>query len=97
MRGIIITSLLLVLTACSSSVGRNFDTASIQNIHTGQTTRAELIAMFGPPDKESAYPDGQRLMMWNYSEARTMDTTAGKTLTVQTKNGRVFNYTFSKS
>jgi len=89
--------LILALTACSSSSGRNFDTASIQKIRAGTTTRAELIEMFGPPDTETPYPNGQQLLMWNYSEARTLDTTAGKTLTVQTKNGRVFNYTLSKS
>jgi hypothetical protein len=97
MRVLMMSSFLLVLTACSSSVGHNFDTASIQKIQAGQTTQDELITMFGPPDKESSYPDGQRLMMWNYSEARTLNTTAGKTLTVQTKNGRVFSYTLSKS
>lgn len=97
MKACIATALLLALTACSSSTGRNFDTASIQKIRAGLTTRAELIEMFGPPDTETPYPNGQQLLMWNYSEARTLDTTAGKTLTVQTKNGRVFNYTLNKS
>lgn len=97
MKACIATALLLALTACSSSTGRNFDTASLQKIRAGLTTRAELIEMFGPPDTETPYPNGQQLLMWNYSEARTLDTTAGKTLTVQTKNGRVFNYTLNKS
>ncbi|MGJ0193022.1 hypothetical protein ACR6A7_11825 [Pantoea sp. RRHST58] len=97
MKACIATTLLLALTACSSATGRNFDTASIQKIRAGLTTRAELIEMFGPPDTETPYPNGQQLLMWNYSEARTLDTTAGKTLTVQTKNGRVFNYTLNKS
>lgn len=97
MRAYLIPGLMFMLSACSSSVGHNFDTANIQKIQTGKTTRAELINMFGPPDSESPYPEGQRLMMWKYSEARTLDTTAGKTLTVQTRNGRVFTYTLSKS
>ena len=97
MKACIATALLLALTACSSSTGRNFDTASLQKIRAGLTTRAELIEMFGPPDTETPYPNGQQLLMWNYSEARTLDTTAGKTLTKKKKNGRVFNYTLNKS
>ncbi|PBK00061.1 hypothetical protein CMR03_11720 [Pantoea allii] len=97
MRAFFITGLMFALTACSNSVGHNFDTATVQNIRPGQTTRAELIAMFGPPDTETPYPNGQQLLMWKYSKARVLDTSAGETLTVQTKNGRVFNYTFSKS
>jgi len=97
MRSLIIMGLVWVLAACSNSVGHNFDTATIQKIKPGQTTRTELIRMFGPPDTESPYPNGQQVMMWKYSQARALDTSAGKTLTVQTQNGRVFNYTFSKS
>lgn len=97
MRAFSIACLMLALTACSSSVGHNFDTATVQKIRPGQTTRAELIDMFGPPYTESPYPNGQQLMMWKYSKARALDTSAGETLTVQTKNGRVFNYTVSKS
>ena len=60
MRAYLIPGLMFMLSACSSSVGHNFDTASIQKIQTGKTTRAELINMFGPPDSESPYPEGQR-------------------------------------
>ena len=88
---------MFMLAGCSRSVGHNFDTGNIQKIQAGKTDRAGLINMFGAPDSESPYPGGQRLMMWKYSEARTLDTTEGKTLTVQTKNGRVFTYTLSKS
>ncbi len=70
MRSLIIMGLVWVLAACSNSVGHNFDTATIQKIKPGQTTRAELIRMFGPPDTESPYPNGQQVMMWKYSQAR---------------------------
>ncbi|XIH30711.1 hypothetical protein C1N72_22995 (plasmid) [Pantoea ananatis] len=97
MRALFVTGLVFALAACSSSVGRNVDTATVQKIRPGLTTRADLIAMFGPPDTESPYPNGQQLLMWKYSKARALATSAGETLTVQTKNGKVFNYTFSKS
>jgi len=94
---VLMLTLVLSLSACSSSTGQNFDTAKIQKIQTGKTTRGDLLSMFGPPDSDSAYADGQRVMMWKYSEARARDTTEGKTLTVQTRNGKVFSFTFSKS
>ncbi len=97
LNGLCLTIMMLYLAACSSATGQNFDTASIQKIQNGKTTRDQLIGMFGRPDSDSSYPDGQRVMMWKYSKARTLDTTEGKTLTVQTRNGTVFNYTLSKS
>ena len=36
-------------------------------------------------------------MMWSYSQAKTMSTTEGKTLTVQLNKGKVFSYAVSKT
>lgn len=96
-KAIIFSAIIVLISACSNSVGRNIDADGVQQIHKGSTTRAELISLFGQPDTETPYPDGQKLLMWTYSEARAMDTTEGKTLTVQMKNGRVFSYVLSKS
>jgi len=96
-KAIIFSTIIVLISACSNSVGRNIDADGVQQIHKGSTTRAELISLFGQPDTETPYPDGQQLLMWTYSEARAMDTTEGKTLTVQMKNGRVFSYVLSKS
>jgi len=90
-------ALLVLLSACSNRVGHNLDTVRLQQIHAGQTTRAQLIALFGQPDSETPYPDGQRLLKWTYSEARSLNTTEGQTLTVQMKNDKVLNFALSKS
>jgi len=90
-------ALMMLLSGCSNRVGHNLDTARLQHIHPGQTTQAQLISLFGQPDSETPYPDGQRLLKWPYSEARTLNTTEGQTLTVQMKNDRVLNFALSKS
>lgn len=96
-KALVVAGMILLLCACSNSVGRNIDNAGFQKIQKGVTTKPELIALFGQPNAETPYPDGQQLLKWTYSEARAMDTTEGKTLTVQMKNGKVFSYSLSKS
>ncbi|SFN38275.1 hypothetical protein SAMN05428971_1238 [Candidatus Pantoea varia] len=94
---VLLAALLLLLAACSNQVGHRLDNSNLQHIHAGQTTKAQLIGLFGQPDSETPYPDGQRLLKWTYSEARTLNTTEGQTLTVQMKNDKVLNYALSKS
>ncbi|MBD8143459.1 hypothetical protein [Pantoea agglomerans] len=94
---VLLSALLLLVSACSNRVGHRLDSSNLQQIHAGQTTKAQLIALFGQPDSETPYPDGQRLLKWTYSEARTLNTTEGQTLTVQMKNDKVLNYALSKS
>ena len=58
---VLLAALLLLLAACSNQVGHRLDNSNLQHIHTGQTTKAQLIALFGQPDSETPYPDGQTL------------------------------------
>lgn len=92
-------SLLLLFTVagCTSSAGKNFDDAKLAKIHYGQTSRQQLIDLFGEPTTETPYPEGHLLMMWSYSQAKAMSTTEGKTLTVQLDDGKVKSYTVSKT
>ncbi|WP_158782332.1 hypothetical protein [Pantoea sp. BAV 3049] len=90
-------AMLLVLSGCSSSSGKNFDDASLAKIQYGATTRQDLISLFGQPTSETPYPENHILMMWSYSQANAMSTTEGKTLTVQLDNGKVKSYTLSKT
>ncbi len=88
---------LFILSGCAASSGKNFDESALTKIHNGVTTRQQLIALFGQPTSETPYPEGHTLMMWSYSQARTMSTTEGKTLTVQLNKGKVFSYAVSKT
>lgn len=89
--------LLLILAGCTSSSGENFDDASLAKIHYGQTTRQQLISLFGQPTTETPYPEGHLLMMWSYSQAKALSTTEGKTLTVQLDDNKVKSYTLNKT
>lgn len=89
--------LLFVVAGCTSSSGKDFDDAKLANIHYGQTSRQQLIDLFGQPTTETPYPEGHLLMMWSYSQAKAMSTTEGKTLTVQLDDGKVKSYTVSKT
>lgn len=93
----VVVGFIMLLSACSNSVGHNIDASGMQKIQKGTTTKAQLISLFGQPNTETPYPDGQQLLMWTWSQSRAMDTTEGKTLTVQMKNGKVFSYVLSKS
>lgn len=55
------------------------------------------IALLGQPHNAMPYPDGQRLLRWTYSEARTLITTEAQARTVQVKNDKVLNVALSKS
>lgn len=90
-------AMLLALSGCSSSSGKNFDDARLAKIQYGATTRQDLISLFGQPTSETPYPENHLLMMWSYSQANAMSTTEGKTLTVQLDNGKVKSYTLSKT
>lgn len=98
MKKVLIAALLaLLLAGCTASVGENVDDSKLAKIHPGSTTRQQLIALFGQPSSETPFPEGQLMMMWTYSQAQALSTTAGKTLTVQLSNGRVKGYTLSKT
>lgn len=88
---------LALLSACTTSVGQNFDDANLAKIKHDVTTRQELIALFGQPSSETGFPQGQAIMMWTWSQAKTMSTIQGRTLTIRLLNGRVESYAASQS
>ncbi|WP_034913177.1 MULTISPECIES: hypothetical protein [Erwinia] len=92
-----VLSLLLLITGCTSSVGKNFDEAQLEKIHKGASTKRDLVALFGHPTSETPYPEDRLILLWTWAQARTLDTTEGKTLTVELDKGRVKSYTVSKS
>jgi len=89
--------LCLMLVGCTASVGNNFDDSKLAQIKTDQTTRQQLIALFGQPSTETPFPEGQSILMWTYSQAKAMSTTEGRTLTIRLMNGKVKSYTVSKT
>jgi outer membrane protein assembly factor BamE (lipoprotein component of BamABCDE complex) len=55
----------LFITGCASS-GRVIEQANIQKIVPGQTTKQQMIEMFGPPLSQSFGTEGKLTMLWHY-------------------------------
>jgi outer membrane protein assembly factor BamE (lipoprotein component of BamABCDE complex) len=92
-----------------ASAGNNFDESKISQIKKGQTTEADLIGMFGPPQNRSVNSDTGVTLTWIYSEAKVKGESfipyAGafmggtrsksKTLSVTLADNKVTSYTYS--
>lgn len=89
--------ILVLLSGCTASVGNNFDDGQLANIHYDVTTKKDLVALFGEPSSDTPFPQGQSILMWTWSQAKTGSTTAGRTLTVRLQNDKVKSYTVSKT
>jgi outer membrane protein assembly factor BamE (lipoprotein component of BamABCDE complex) len=102
-------SLLAVLAMSCASVGNNFDESKISQIKKGETTEADLVAMFGEPQNRSVNSDSGLTLTWIYSEAKVKGESfipyAGpflggtrsksKTLSVMLADNKVTTYTYS--
>lgn len=84
-----------LLSACTASVGQNFDDTKLAQIKYDVTSRQDLIALFGQPSSETPFPQGQSILMWTWSQAKAMSTTQGRTLTIRLLNGKVKSYAAS--
>lgn len=65
---------LIVLIAASllcgcASTGNNFDSRKISDIKKGETTKDQLIQMFGQPAQRGMNSEGGTTMVWMYTEA----------------------------
>src|SRR5690554_4403353 len=56
----------LFIAACASS-GRPIAQSNIDQIVHGETTRAELVSMFGRPMSETVNSDGSVILTWAYA------------------------------
>jgi len=58
------------LVAGCVSVGENFNSGKVAQIKKGETTEAELVQWFGPPENRSINSDGNTTLTWNYVESK---------------------------
>jgi hypothetical protein len=73
MRTIIALAIILTMTACATS-GRKITQDQLAQVVSGQTTRVDLIAMFGPPTSEVYSSDGTQILGWGYAHVGFMGT-----------------------
>lgn len=66
MRIFVVLVAALLLTACASS-GRPIEQSDLDQIVNGQTTRSELVGMFGRPMGETVNSDGSVILTWAYA------------------------------
>src|SRR5690606_606175 len=66
MRIIILLVTVMLISACASR-GRPIPQSNIDQIVQGETTRSELVEMFGPPLSETVNSDGTTVLGWGYA------------------------------
>lgn len=94
-RAFIITAMSLLMAGCVY-VGKDFDESKLTNVHKGETTRQEVVSLFGEPTTTSVDSEGNEVMMWSYSIGSAFGADA-KVLSVKTHDGKVESYSVSKS
>lgn len=69
-RVLVIMALCIALSACASS-GRQMEAQSLSQIQVGQTTKDDMLAMFGTPMSQTLDTNGKLVMMWHYVKAQS--------------------------
>lgn len=105
---IIATLAAAFLVGCAST-GNNFDESKISQIKKGESTEADLTALFGTPQNRTVDSEGTTMLSWVYAETKVKGESfipyAGaflgggrsksKTLNVALLDGKVKSYTLS--
>jgi hypothetical protein len=59
--------------ASSSSGSSSLSADKVNQIHKGVTTKAEVVAMFGPPENVAMLPGGKRVMNYYFMQTEMHD------------------------
>lgn len=66
MRSVFLLLMAVTLAGCATS-GSRISQSQMDRIVTGQTTRDEMISVFGPPNTETVNADGSSVLGWGYA------------------------------
>lgn len=61
-----VVALMMCVAGCASS-GREMAPDQLARIQPGKTTKAQMIAMFGPPLSHGYDSSGKMMMLWHYA------------------------------
>lgn len=64
----------IAVGCASASHGTKLNPDSVQKIRKGTTTKAEIEAMFGPPNNVAIIGDGRRMMHYMFHETKVNNT-----------------------
>ncbi|AIR71482.1 hypothetical protein [Dickeya fangzhongdai] len=79
------------------SLGNNFDEARLVHVSKGQTTKQDVIALFGDPSTTSIDSDGNQILIWSYSIGNGFGGAIAKILTIKLHDGKVDSYSVTQS
>ena len=69
MKLLIVMASLMLLAGCVSS-GVKVDEANLAKFEAGKTTYAQVLGSLGPPTTNTLMPDGRRMLMYSWVQAR---------------------------
>ena len=91
--------ILLFLTACYGTIGKNFDSLQIKSIQNNMTSQEEIFEMFGAPFKKGV-ENGQAIWTYQFDKWNAMGPAQSKDLVIlfDSKNiVEAYRYTTSNS
>ena len=91
MKTCLISTLLLVLTACAGTTAR-IEPAKLNEVQKGVTTVAEVTRQFGRPSVLSKNPDGTQTAVYIYNDPKTSGTTMVTLLANEPRDSVTFNF-----
>ncbi|BDQ07244.1 hypothetical protein ITQ18_003341 [Salmonella enterica subsp. enterica serovar Tennessee] len=96
MKKILIPAIAIILAGCVY-MGKNFDETKLASISKGETTKQQVVSLFGEPTTSTYDSDGNQILLWSYSEGNALGGANSKILSVKLHDGKVESYSVSKS
>jgi outer membrane protein assembly factor BamE (lipoprotein component of BamABCDE complex) len=69
---LVLLSLSVLLAACSSTYGTQFDEKQVSKIEKGKTTQEEIQNLFGDPSGKGSNADGETQWTYSYTHASSL-------------------------
>ncbi|WOX99978.1 hypothetical protein [Dickeya fangzhongdai] len=93
---IFISIISIILVGCVS-FGSDFDEAKLVRVNKGQTTKQEVVSLFGDPATTTIDSDGNQMLIWSYSIGNGFGGAKAKILTIKLHDGKVDTYSVTQS
>lgn len=88
---------LLVVTAGCATVGSNFSVAGVPQLKIGETTKPDVVALFGAPWR-TGVEDGRETWTYGYYKYSLFSDAKTRDLVVRfDSKGKVVSYTFNST
>ena len=82
MKKVLLLLMSIFLLAACATIGKDFNQADIAQVKVGETTKAQTIALFGPPTTKTADHLGNESFTWVHSRAVAFGGATSKSLVI---------------